>query len=83
MQEVALFWSKGVSPYDAKLFLPMKEKFEGIDADDVEELDVLIVEKKAKLNCLNIDPNAPQVNCMQILNFYEKKTLICFICNIF
>lgn len=40
----------------------MKDKFDAIEESDIEDLDVLIVEKKAKLNCLNIDPNAPQVN---------------------
>jgi len=40
----------------------MKDKFDEIEESEIEDLDVLIVEKKAKLNCLNIDPNAPQVN---------------------
>jgi len=61
MHDVAIFWSNGVSPYDKNVFQPMKEKFDNIEQTDVEELDVLIVEIKAKLNCLNIDPNAPQV----------------------
>lgn len=61
MKDVALCWSRGISPYDKKLFQPMKENFDGIEQFDIEDLDLLIVEKKAKLNCLNIDPNAPQV----------------------
>jgi len=62
IQDVAVYWSKGLSPYDKTLFQPMKNKFDEIEQSDIEDLDVLIVEKKAKLNCLNIDPNAPQVN---------------------
>lgn len=61
MLDVAIHWTNGVSPYDKTLFQPMIEKFKNIEQDDVDDLDVLIVEKKAKLNCLNIDPNAPQV----------------------
>lgn len=61
MLDVASHWTNGVSPYDKTLFQPMIEKFKNIEQDDVDDLDVLIVEKKAKLNCLNIDPNAPQV----------------------
>lgn len=70
IQDVAIHWSKGLSPYDKTLFQPMKDKFDEIEQSDIEDLDVLIVEKKAKLNCLNIDPNAPQVNWEQMLNFY-------------
>lgn len=62
MLEVALYWSKGISPYDKTLFQPMKAKFDSLEIEDIDDLDGLIVEKKAKLNCLNIDPNAPQVN---------------------
>lgn len=62
MQNVALHWTKNVTPYDKKLFIPIKKKFDAIEEIDVHELDGLIVEKKAKLNCINIDPNAPQVN---------------------
>jgi len=62
MLDVAIHWSRGVSPYDKTLFQPFKEKFDDIEQSEIEELDVLMVEKKAKLNCLNIDPNAPQVN---------------------
>jgi len=61
MLDVAAHWTNGVSPYDRTLFQPLMEKFESIEQSDVDDLDVLIVEKKAKLNCLNIDPNAPQV----------------------
>jgi len=61
MLDVAVHWTNGLSPYDKTLFQPMIEKFENIEQNDVDDLDVLIVEKKAKLNCLNIDPNAPQV----------------------
>jgi len=61
MLDIARHWTNGVSPYDKTLFQPMIEKFENIEQNDVDDLDVLIVEKKAKLNCLNIDPNAPQV----------------------
>lgn len=61
MLDVAVHWTNGLSPYDRTLFQPMIEKFESIEQNDVDDLDVLIVEKKAKLNCLNIDPNAPQV----------------------
>ena len=60
--DVAIHWSSGVSPYDKTLFQPIKEKFDRIEQTDIEDLDVLIVEIKAKLNCLNIDPNAPQVH---------------------
>lgn len=59
--KVALHWSQGISPYDEQLFRSMKADFESIEQKEYEDLDVLIVEKKAKLNCLNIDPNAPKV----------------------
>jgi len=61
MLDVAIHWTNGVSPYDKTLFQPLIEKFESIEQNDIYDLDELIVEKKAKLNCLNIDPNAPQV----------------------
>lgn len=61
MLDVAVHWTNGLSPYDRTLFQTMIEKFDSIEQNDVDDLDVLIVEKKAKLNCLNIDPNAPQV----------------------
>jgi len=61
IQDVAMHWTNGVSPYDKTLFQPMIDKFNSIEQSEVDDLDVLIVEKKAKLNCLNIDPNAPQV----------------------
>lgn len=61
MKDVAVYWTQGVSPYDKKLFQSFKEKFDSIEQDDIEDLDLLIVEKKAKLNCLNIDPQAPKV----------------------
>lgn len=59
--EVALYWTKGVSPYDKNLFKPIKETFETVEQNDIDDLDLIIVEKKAKLNCLNIDKNSPQV----------------------
>lgn len=61
MRNVAVHWTQGVSPYDKNLFQPFKEKFDSIEQDNIEDLDLLIVEKKAKLNCLNIDPQAPMV----------------------
>lgn len=61
MLQVSLHWSRGISPYDKKLFAPIKENFDAIEQNDIEDLDLLIVEKKAKLNCLSIDPNAPRV----------------------
>jgi len=61
MLDVAVHWTNGVCPYDKIVFKPILEKFNSIEQNDVDDLDVLIVEKKAKLNCLNIDPNAPQV----------------------
>lgn len=79
MQDVALHWTKNVTPYDKKLFVPIKEKFDAIAENDIHELDGLIVEKKAKLNCINIDPNAPEVNCIQILNFYWNKVIYIYI----
>ncbi|KAL4131729.1 hypothetical protein QTP88_009002 [Uroleucon formosanum] len=72
MLDVAIHWTNGVSPYDKTLFQPMIEKFKNIEQDDVDDLDVLIVEKKAKLNCLNIDPNAPQL----IKEYRERKIKI-------
>lgn len=70
--DVAIHWSSGVSPYDKTLFQPIKEKFDRIEQTDIEDLDVLIVEIKAKLNCLNIDPNAPQL----IKEYKERKMKI-------
>jgi len=67
MLDVAIHWTNGVSPYDKTLFQPLLVKFDTIEQCDVDDLDELIVEKKAKLNCLNIDPNAPQVKREQIL----------------
>ncbi|VVC40914.1 Hypothetical protein CINCED_3A020659 [Cinara cedri] len=61
MLDVALHWSQGVTPYDTALFEPFKEKFDSIEQNDISDLDELIVEMKAKLNCLNIDPNAPKI----------------------
>lgn len=72
IHDVAVHWSKGLSPYDKTLFQPMKDKFDEIEQSDIEDLDVLIVEKKAKLNCLNIDPNAPQL----IKEYKERKIKI-------
>ncbi|XP_050058944.1 structural maintenance of chromosomes protein 5 [Aphis gossypii] len=72
IHDVAVHWSKGLSPYDKTLFQPMKDKFDAIEESDIEDLDVLIVEKKAKLNCLNIDPNAPQL----IKEYKERKIKI-------
>ncbi|XP_026817249.1 structural maintenance of chromosomes protein 5 [Rhopalosiphum maidis] len=72
MLDVAIHWSRGVSPYDKTLFQPFKEKFDDIEQSEVEDLDVLMVEKKAKLNCLNIDPNAPQL----IKEYKERKIKI-------
>lgn len=68
MLDEALKWSQGVSPYDKQLFAPLKEKFDNIDECELDELDELIVEMKAKLNCLNVDPSAPEVYayCMLI-----------------
>jgi len=59
--EVAMHWTKGISPYNGHSFQPMKIRFDKIPQNDIEEMDELIVDTKAKLNCLNIDPNAPQV----------------------
>ncbi|XP_050443520.1 structural maintenance of chromosomes protein 5 [Adelges cooleyi] len=70
--EVALYWSRGVSMYDKELFSQMTDKFSTIEQCDLDDLDELIVEKKAKLNCLNIDPNAPQL----IKEYRERKTKI-------
>lgn len=61
MLEVALYWTKGVSPYDRNLFKPYKEAFDSIEEIDIGDLDKVIVEKRAKLNCLSINPKAPQV----------------------
>ncbi|XP_016657266.1 structural maintenance of chromosomes protein 5 [Acyrthosiphon pisum] len=72
MLDVAVHWTNGVSPYDKTLFQSMIEKFANIEQNDVDDLDVLIVEKKAKLNCLNIDPNAPQL----IKEYKERKIKI-------
>lgn len=59
--DVALHWSRGISPYDKQLFQSLKADFDTIKETELEEMDSLIVEKKAQLNCLNIDPNAPKV----------------------
>ncbi|XP_022172006.1 structural maintenance of chromosomes protein 5 isoform X2 [Myzus persicae] len=72
MLDVAVHWTNGVCPYDKILFPPILEKFNSIEQIDVDDLDVLIVEKKAKLNCLNIDPNAPQL----IKEYKERKIKI-------
>lgn len=61
IKKKALYWTQGISPYDKQIFEPLKEKFESIEENDVDDLDVLISEKKAQLNCLNVDPNALQV----------------------
>lgn len=63
---IALRLTKNVSPYDVKAFAPYKEKFQAIEASSIDDLDLLTVEIKAKLNCLVIDPNAPRVHCMHI-----------------
>lgn len=65
-----------MSPYDKTLFQPMIDKFNNIEQGEVDDLDVLIVEKKAKLNCLNIDPNAPQVKWEQLMLTFCLKKLI-------
>lgn len=64
--ETALKSTKNVSPYDVKAFAPYKERFRAIEQSSIDDLDLLIVEKKAKLNCLIIDPNAPKVYCLHI-----------------
>lgn len=69
VQEIALSWTRGVSPYDIQLFAPLKEKFSKIDQNDIDELDTLIIEIKAQLNCLNVDPKAPKVYCIHMLIF--------------
>lgn len=61
MLQVALHWTKGVSPYDQNLFKTFTEAFDTIKESDVCDLDKVIVDKRAKLNCLSIDPKAPQV----------------------
>jgi len=61
IEETALYLTHGVSPYDKQLFEPLKEKFGKIDQEDVDDIDLLIVEIKAKLSCLNINPKAPRV----------------------
>lgn len=72
VQKDALHWTRGVSPYDKKLFQSMKTRFDSIEQNDILDLDELITEKKVKLNCLNVDPNATQVNYMQKLTFCLK-----------
>jgi len=62
--ETALKLTKNVSPYDVEAFAPYKEKFQAIEQSSIDDLDLQIVEKKAKLNCLVIDPNAPKVYCI-------------------
>lgn len=68
MLEVALKWSQGVTPYDTILFEPLKKKFDSIEKNDIDELDELIIEMKAKLNCLNIDSNAPKVYIYKLIH---------------
>ncbi|XP_025193514.1 structural maintenance of chromosomes protein 5 [Melanaphis sacchari] len=70
--DVALHWSRGLSPYDKTLFLTMKRKLDAIEQEDIDDLDELIVEKKAKLNCLHTDQNAPQL----ITEYKERKIKI-------
>jgi hypothetical protein len=69
--EVALHWTKGVSPYDKNLFKPYNDAFDTIEESDVCDLDNVIIEKRAKLNCLCVDPKAPQViHCINCINIY-------------
>lgn len=79
MLDVAIHWSRGVSPYDKTLFQPFKEKFDDIEQSEIEELDVLMVEKKAKLNCLNIDRSG---SVIVINNYSLTRGNYCYCCTI-
>lgn len=73
MTDIALYWTRGVSPYDKQLFSSLSDSFKKIEQRDVEDLDLLIVEKKAKLSCISTDPNAPEVYCIQMLIIKIKR----------
>lgn len=61
IKKSALHFTRGVSPYDKELFIPIKDSFDLLEQNSIEDLDELTIDLRAKLNALHIDPNAPQV----------------------